>query len=68
MKTIIHVNQNKIRSREEKPMTVKTYKSNSYCNEVEINGPSKVIYSPEKPLSYGARCWVETESQVIIKA
>lgn len=72
MKTIVHVNQHNIRSNiksdEKKPvLTVKTYKSNEYTNEVEITGPCKVIYSPDKPLSCGARVWIETESEVIVK-
>ena len=35
--------------------------------EVEIHGPSRVIYSPDKPLSCGARVWIETKSEVDIK-
>ena len=67
-KTRIHVNQHKIRSNIKKGtndpvITVKT--SNTYTHEVEIKGPSKVIYSPDKPLSCGARVWIETESEVI---
>ena len=71
MKTIIHINQHKIRSnihkslRHKEPViTVKNYKTNNYCNEVKILGESKVVYSPDKPLSCGARCWVETQSKV----
>ena len=48
-------------------ITVKTSKSNTYGHEVVIHGPSKVIYSPDKPLSCGARVWIETESEVKIK-
>ena len=73
MKTIIHINQHKIRNnihkseRHKEPViTVKNYKSNTYCDEVEILGKSKVIYSPDKTLSCGARCWIETEADVII--
>ena len=71
MKTKIHVNQHVIRSNkkngEKKPvLTVKTYKSNTYAHEVEIKGESKVIYSPDKPLSCGARVWIETESEVVV--
>ena len=70
MKTKIHVNQHVVRSnqkhgKKEPVLTVKTYKSNTYAHEVEINGPSKVIYSPDKPLSCGARVWIETESEVV---
>lgn len=73
MKTFIHVNQAYIRSNkkvepdERVPvLTVKTYKSNTYANNVTIEGPSKVVYSPDKPLSCGARVWIETTSNVII--
>ena len=73
MKTIIHVNQQQIRkniraTEEDRVpvLTVKTYKSNVYANSVVIHGPSKVVYSPDKPLSCGARVWVETESKVDI--
>ena len=70
MKTKIHVNQHVVRSnkkhgKKEPVLTVKTYKSNTYAHAVEINGPSKVIYSPDKPLSCGARVWIETESEVV---
>ena len=70
MKTKIHVNQHVVRSnkkhgKKEPVLIVKTYKSNTYAHEVEINGPSKVIYSPDKPLSCGARVWIETESEVV---
>ena len=68
MKTKIHVNQHVVRSnkkygKKEPVLTVKTYKSNTYAHEVEIKGESKVIYSPDKPLSCGARVWIETESE-----
>lgn len=73
MKTIVHVNQKIIRSNIRKPvaehepvLTVKTYKSNDYAHEVEFTGPSKMVYSPDKPLSCGARCWLEMEHPVRI--
>ena len=71
MKTIIHINQHVIKSNlkhslKEPPITVKTYKSNDYYSEVLINGPVKVIYSPDKPLSCGARVWIETDSSNLI--
>ena len=72
MKTRIHVNQHKIRSNKkhnlnEPVITVKTSKSNDYGHEVEILGPSKIVYSADKPLSCGARVWIETEGEVKIK-
>jgi hypothetical protein len=71
MKTIIHVNQHAIRRNikaevKEPVLTVKTYKSNIYAHEVMIKGPSKLVYSPDKALSCGARVWLETESEVEI--
>jgi hypothetical protein len=70
MQTIIHVNQHKIRKNIktgnlEPVITVKTSKTNTYVYGVEIKGPCKVIYSPDKPLKCGARVWIETESEVI---
>lgn len=72
MKTIIHVNQHVIKSnaktgKKDPTLTVKTYKENRYAHEVEIDGPSKVVYSPDKPLSCGARVWIETQANVTIK-
>jgi hypothetical protein len=72
MKTIIHVNQHVIKNnrktgRQDPVLTVKTYKSNTYGSSVTIHGPSRVVYSPDKPLSCGAHVWVETESQVDVQ-
>ena len=71
MKTRIHVNQHKIKANKkhgtnDPVITVKTSKSNTYGHEVKINGSSKVIYSPDKPLSCGAKVWIETESEVVV--
>jgi len=68
MITRIHVNQHHIKANakgEDLPvLTVKTYKENRTCNEVLIHGPSRVVYSADKPLSCGAKVWIETESLV----
>ncbi len=71
MKTKIHINQHVIKSnhknnKRDPVITVKTYKSNNYGHQVDILGPSKVIYSPDKPLSCGAKVWIETDSEVIV--
>ena len=71
MKTKIHINQHVIKSnhknnKKDPVITVKTYKSNNYGHQVDILGPSKVIYSPDKPLSCGAKVWIETDSEVIV--
>jgi len=75
MKTIIHVNQHKIKSNKknnltEPVLTCKTYKNNTYANEVSILDKdgvevARVVYRPNAPLSCGAHCWIETENQVI---
>lgn len=70
MKTIVHVNQHVIKANaksgdRDPVLTVKTYKDNTYAHEVEIKGPCKVIYSPDKPLSCGAKVWIETQSEVV---
>jgi hypothetical protein len=70
MKTRIHVNQHVIKrnaktGENEPVITVKRGRSNTYAHAVEILGPSTVIYSPDKPLSCGAKVWIETESEVI---
>ena len=71
MKTIIHVNQhvvkaNKKNNANDPVLTIKTYKDNIYAHEVDIKGDSKVIYSPDKPLSCGAKVWIETYNEVTI--
>ena len=69
MKTIIHVNQHVIKSNakngaNDPVLTGKTYKENRYAHEVDIKGPSRIVYSADKPLSCGARVWIETDAEV----
>lgn len=71
MKSLIHVNQHHIRDNTKgagKPVfTVKQGKENFYATSVEILGPSKLVYSPDKPLGCGARVWIETDSEVTLQ-
>ena len=72
MKTIIHVNQHVIKANaksgaNDPVLTVKTYKGNTYAHEVAIEGPSRIVYSADKPLSCGAKVWIETTSKVELK-
>tara|TARA_Y100000361_G_C10844302_1_gene181097 strand:+ start:111 stop:335 length:225 start_codon:yes stop_codon:yes gene_type:complete len=65
----IHVNMHKIRANKkhgtnDPVITVKTSQSNTYAHEVSILGPSKVVYKPNKPLSCGAKVWIETTAEV----
>ena len=71
MKTYVHVNQHMIRANKKhgtnRPaITIKRGKSNTYCHEVEILGPSVVKYggNDEPLLPCGARVVVETEGNV----
>lgn len=69
MKTIIHVNQHIIKrntktGKKDPTLTVKQGRKNTYASEVTIDGPSKVVYSPNSPLSCGARVWIETTAPV----
>ena len=71
MKKIIHVNMHKIRSNkknntDDPVITVKTYKSNNYAHVVDIQCPSNIVYSKDKPLPCGARVWIETEEKVVL--
>ena len=66
MRSIIHVNQHAIRRKEERCITVKQGKTNTYAREVVIHGPSRVVHRPDKPLSCGAKVWIETEAPVEI--
>ena len=69
----IHIHQGKIRSNKkhgtnDPVITIKQGSKNTYCHEVDIKGPSKVIYGGnDKPLlSCGARVVIETEADVEI--
>lgn len=67
----IHVNQHRIKANQkgdktEPVLTVKTYRENRYGNEVEIQGPSRLVYRPDNPLSCGARVWIETTADVVV--
>lgn len=71
MKTIIHVNQHVIKrngktGEREPTLTIKQGRKNTYAHDVIINGPSRVVYSPDKPLSCGAKVWIETEAEITV--
>jgi hypothetical protein len=66
MKKRIHVNQHVIRrnvktGEREPVITCKTYKENKYGHQVIIKDDDG---SPDKPLSCGARLWLETENDI----
>lgn len=74
-KVLIHVNQHRIRrniracpSEREAVFTVKQGRTNRYANSVAlVAGGATVatlVYQPDKPLSCGARVWLEVGSGV----
>lgn len=74
-KTIVHVNQHKIRNNKktganDAPLTIKSNKGNRYAHQaniVDANGNilASIVYRPNKPLSCGARVWIETYNKVV---
>ncbi len=57
MKHQVHIHQQRLR--QGKPAIIhRTYKGTSYHREYEVPAGAKVI-QPEKPLSCGARAWIE---------
>ncbi|QDP66520.1 MAG: hypothetical protein Tp1111DCM1126091_26 [Prokaryotic dsDNA virus sp.] len=70
----IHINQHNIRynakadkGTELKPVvSVKTSKGNYKGMTTDILGDSKVVYSESKPLSCGAKVWIETRAVVVL--
>jgi hypothetical protein len=70
MKRRIHVNQHNIRANAKGAdlpvLTIKSSQGNTKCNRVTIHGPSTVVYAPDKPLSCGAKVWVETDAEITV--
>lgn len=70
----IHINQHNIRynakagkGEQLKPVvSVKTSKGNYKGMTADIQGESKVVYSESKPLSCGAKVWIETRAKVVL--
>ena len=76
-RTRIHINQHNIKYNNKskgdiKPViTAKDYTQNRKGNDVLIlddDGEviARVIYSPDKPLDCGAKCWIETFNEVVV--
>ncbi len=70
-KTIVHVNQHMLKHNQKHGtnfpvLTVKHRGKTYYGHEVNYHGSSTTRYKPNKPLSCGAVCWVETEGDVTI--
>jgi hypothetical protein len=68
----LHVNRFRIAAdrqcgKQSPALTIQTSKGSHKAVEVEIRGPSKFVYRPDKPLSCGARAWLETRAEVAYK-
>ena len=68
--TRVHVNQHVIRANakngENNPVfTIKSRGKNTYAHSVKVVGEMELIYSPNKPLSCGAKVWIETKGEII---
>ena len=66
---IIHINRNiiqeNLKNGTSKPVVRVEEKGKvRYCMEVELLGPSKMVYSPDKPRKCGARLYIETHCPV----
>ena len=71
--TIIHVNKHAIKKNfktgsRDPVLTVKTYNTNDYAYQAVIrdklgNEVAKVIYSPDRALSCGAKVWIEVKGK-----
>jgi len=65
----IHVNQHVIKANakngENNPIfTIKQGGSNTYAHNVKVKGEMELVYSPDKPLSCGAKVWIETRGEI----
>jgi len=65
----IHVNQHVIKANakngENNPIfTIKQGGKNTYAFNVKVVGEMELVYSPDKPLSCGAKVWIETRGEI----
>jgi len=66
---IIHINRNVIqrnakRELEDPVVRIEENGKVMYCMEVDIKGPSRMIYRPDNPRPCGAKLWIETDADV----
>ena len=67
----IHVNQHVIKANakngENNPIfTIKQGGKNTYAHNVKVKGEMELVYSPDKPLSCGAKVWIETRGDIVL--
>lgn len=66
---IIHINRNIIQqnakhNKQDPVCRVEEKGIVKYCMEVNIKGPSRMVYSPDNPRPCGAKLWIETDADV----
>jgi hypothetical protein len=44
--------------------TIKQGGKNTYATRVKVIGEMELVYSPDKPLSCGAKVWIETRGEI----
>lgn len=64
---IIHINRNIIQQNAKRGETnpicrIEENGKVQYCMEIIINGPSRMVYRPDKPRPCGAKLWIETDA------
>jgi hypothetical protein len=67
----IHVNMHVIRRNKKlgetnPPLTIIRGRKREYASEIDIIGSARVVYSPDKPLSCGARVWIEADDAKVV--
>ena len=70
MTYVVHVNRQHIAMNAKdggnRPVyTIKHKGTTRYAREVEILGPSRLVYNGSQ-LACGARCWIETNAEIIL--
>lgn len=68
---IIHINRNIIQSnskrgKQDPVCRVEEKGKVTYCMEVQINGPSRMVYRPDSPRPCGAKLWIETDAPLVL--
>jgi len=62
----VHVNmhvirRNKTHGENSPPLRIIRGRKSEPAYEVELIGPARVVYSPDKPLKCGARVWIQCD-------
>lgn len=65
--TRIHVNKFRLRDGKACIGIEQSGKRKKYARTVYIDGPTTVVYRPEKPLKCGAKAWIETSASVRVR-